>query len=57
MANYEDDVRDANYFRTLPELSRGGGGNESGSINAQSLIDRIKGVILTDEEKREAECH
>ena len=51
MANYEDDIRDTNYYRTLPDLSRGGGGNESGSINAQSLIDRIKGVILPEEER------
>jgi hypothetical protein len=55
MANYEDDVRDTNYFRQLPDYNRGGGGNNDGSLNTPELIDRIKKVMLQGEEERKAQ--
>jgi len=51
MATYEEDNQDVNNYRTLPDMSRGGGGNEVGSLNSQLLIDRIKGTLKEQAEK------
>ena len=54
MATTEDQKRDINYFRTLPDMGRqDGSGGESGSLNVPDMIERIKRPIMDAEEGRE----
>jgi len=49
----EDQARDSNYFRTAPDMARGGG--EGGSLNIPQMIEQIKRPIEQAADQREQE--
>lgn len=42
-STYEEDQQDISYYRSLPVMNRGGGGN-NGTLNNPDMIDRIDGT-------------
>lgn len=45
MSSYEADRDDVNEHTNLSDLSRGGGGASSGTLNTPELVNRIKSTL------------